>query len=144
MIWLLRHGEAEDTAPDELRKLTPKGRKQARAAGEALSAMGVELEACLSSPRVRAAETARIACESLGVEITSEPRLGGGGFDAEQLVAGLSTVLLVGHEPDFSRAVGDLTGARIQLKKGGLAAVDDRELKLLLRPRHLRAIASAG
>ena len=144
MIWLLRHGEAEDTSPDELRKLTPKGRKQARAAGEALSAMGVELEACLASPRVRAAETARLACESLGVEISSEPRLGGGGFDAEELIAGLDAVLLVAHEPDLSRAVGDLTGARIQLKKGGLAGVDDHELKLLLRPRDLRAIASAG
>ena len=50
-------------------------------------------------------------------------------------------MLLVGHEPDFSRAVHDLTGARVQLKKGGLAGVDGRELKVLMRPRELRAIA---
>ena len=43
--------------------------------------------------------------------------------------------MLVGHEPDFSRAIQHLTGARVDLKKGGLAAVDDGELLTLLRPR---------
>lgn len=141
MIWFLRHGEAEDTSPDELRKLTSKGKKQARAAAAALAAMGVKLDSCLTSPRVRAADTARLACEALEVEVTSEPALSGGDFDAERLAAGQGEVLLVGHEPDFSRAVHDLTGARVQLKKGGLAGVDGRELKVLMRPRELRAIA---
>ena len=141
MIWLLRHGEAEDSSPDELRKLTSKGKRQARAAGAALAAMGVKLDSCLTSPRVRAADTARLACEALAVEVTSEPALSGGEFDAEQLAAGQGEVLLVGHEPDFSRAVHDLTGARVQLKKGGLAGVDGRELRVLMRPRELRAIA---
>ncbi len=143
MIWLLRHGEAEDTAPDELRRLTSKGKKQARSAGAALAAMGVKLDSCLTSPRVRAADTARLACEALGVEVTSEPALSGGEFDAEQLAAGRGEVLLAGHDPDFSRAVHALTGARVQLKKGGLAAVDGRELKMLMRPRELRSIASS-
>jgi phosphohistidine phosphatase len=53
--------------------------------------------------------------------------------------------LLVGHEPDLSRVAGDLTGARLDLKKGGLAAVrlegSRGELVVLLRPRELVLIA---
>jgi phosphohistidine phosphatase SixA len=50
-------------------------------------------------------------------------------------------VLLVGHEPDFSRAVQLATGARVELKKGGLAAIDGSILSSLLRPPQLRRIA---
>ena len=53
-------------------------------------------------------------------------------------------MLLVGHEPDFSDALRSFTGARADMKKGGLAAMQDGVLVLLLRPRELRAIASAG
>ncbi|HEY8769539.1 MAG TPA: phosphoglycerate mutase family protein, partial [Thermoleophilaceae bacterium] len=66
MIWLLRHGDAEDGSPDAQRPLTDKGRAQANTAGSALAALGVELEACLTSPRLRAADTASLACEPLG------------------------------------------------------------------------------
>jgi len=142
MIWFLRHGDAEPGTPDADRRLTKKGEKQSRLAGRALAALGVRFDACLASPKVRAADTARIACEELGVEVTIEPALAGGDFDALELAAGLGEVLLVGHEPDFSRAVGDLTGGRPQMKKGGLAAVEDGELKSLLRPREIAAIAS--
>lgn len=141
MIWLLRHGDAEDGAPDAERKLTAKGEQQSRAAGAALAKLGVHLDICLSSPKVRAAETARLACEPLGIEVKLESRLAGGSFDAEGLAAGLGDVLLVGHDPDFSVAVRDLTGARTQLKKGGLAGIDGNELKVLLRPDELAAIS---
>jgi phosphohistidine phosphatase len=141
VIWLLRHGEAEDGSPDEARRLTPKGEEQARAAGGALKALGVELELCLTSPRVRAEQTARLACEALDVEVSIDDRLSGGPIDAEELAAGLDEVLLVGHDPDFSMAVHDLTGAQVRMKKGGLAGVDRGELKVLLRPRELAAIA---
>jgi phosphohistidine phosphatase len=71
-----------------------------------------------------------------------EPKLSGGPFDAEALAAGLGDeVLLVGHDPDFSMAVHDLTGAQVRMKKGGLAAVEKGELKVLLRPVETRAIA---
>jgi phosphohistidine phosphatase SixA len=70
-----------------------------------------------------------------------EERLSGGPFDAEELAAGLEEVLLVGHDPDFSMAVHSLTGAQVRLKKGGLAGVDRGELKVLLRPAELEAIA---
>ena len=60
-----------------------------------------------------------------------------------ELAAGLGeNVLLVGHEPDFSDAIRALTSARVDLKKGGLAAIDRGTLILLLRPRELKRIAA--
>ena len=140
MIWFLRHGDAADGADDFARPLTEKGERQSLAAGRALAELGVTIDACLTSPRVRALGTARLACEPLGVEPEVADELGGGDFDPEALAAGRGDVLLVGHEPDFSRAVGDLTGARIGMKKGGLAAVDGHVLTRLLRPSELKRI----
>ncbi len=86
MIWLLRHGDAEDTAADDAsRPLSKKGRRQSRAAGGALAALGVEVDACLTSPKLRAAETARIACEQLGVEVEFSDSLRGGVLDPGEL-----------------------------------------------------------
>lgn len=142
MIYLLRHGEAEDDAADDAsRRLTAKGERQAEAAGKALAQLGVEIEACITSPKVRAADTARIACQSLGLEVETSEELSGGPFDAAALAADRD-VLLVGHEPDFSGAVADLTGGRVKLKKGGLACVENAELRALLRPAELRRIAA--
>ena len=142
MIWLLRHGEAEDGSPDAERRLTEEGERQSRAAGAALSALGVRVDACFASPKVRAADSARLACESLEAEVRLEPALAGGPFDPQLLAAGLGEVLLVGHDPDFSMAVHDMTGAQVRMKKGGLAGVDRGELMVLLRPLELAAIAS--
>ena len=144
MIWLLRHAEAEDGSPDAERELTKDGRKQAENAGLALKALGAEPEICLTSPKVRAAETARLACEPLGIEYRHEPKLAGGPVDPEALAAGLDEVLLVGHDPDFSMAVHAATGAQVRMKKGGLAAIEKGELKVLLRPSELAAIATGG
>ena len=142
MIWLLRHAEAEDGSPDADRKLTKKGKEQAKNAGEALKALGVKPDLCFTSPKVRAMETARLACEFLECDFQLEPKLGGGPFDGEALAAGLDDVLLVGHDPDFSMAVHDMTGAQVRMKKGGLAGVEKGELKVLLRPSELKAIAA--
>src|SRR4051812_41324852 len=142
MIWLLRHGDAADGSPDAERPLTEKGERQARLAGLALKQLDVQISACLTSPKVRAADTAKLACEALDLDFQLEPKLAGGPFDAEELGAGLGEdVLLVGHDPDFSMAVHALTGAQVRMKKGGLAAVDSGELKILLRPAELEAIA---
>lgn len=141
MIWFLRHGDAADGADDFARELTEKGERQSHAAGSALAALGVELDACLTSPRVRAVQTAEIACAALSIEPEEAQELSGGDFDPGALAAGRGDVLLVGHEPDFSRAVGDLTGARIEMKKGGLAAVDGATLVALLRPAQIKRIA---
>ena len=151
-LWLLRHGEAEphDTRPDPERRLTPRGERQAIAAGRALRALGLEFTAAFTSPRVRAADTARLACESLGIEPVVQESLSGD-FDADDaraLMAGQDAdarVLLVGHEPDFSQLVFALTGGRIDLKKGGVAAVRldgaRAELIVLLRPRELESLS---
>jgi phosphohistidine phosphatase len=146
VIWLLRHGHAADGSPDAERPLTQKGEAQSRDAGTALAAIGVRLDACVSSPKVRAAETARIACEQLdGVEVQLDDRLAGGPFDAYDLAGEFGEeVLLVGHDPDFSSAVHSATGAQVRMKKGGLAGVAKGELMVLLRPSELSAIARAG
>lgn len=141
MLWLLRHGEAEDGNPDSARALTDKGRGQAAAAGHALRAMGVELDACLASPKVRAADTAHLACEALGLEVEIDQRLEGGPFEPCDLLDGREQVMLVGHDPDLSLAVHRLTGAQVRLRKGGLAGVDRGELVVLLRPAELAAVA---
>ena len=142
MIWLLRHGDAEDdAASDAARELTEKGRRQARVAGAALAALGARVDACLTSPRVRARDTAAIACAKLDVEPEEEAALEGGDFDPADVAADRGDVLLVGHEPDFSRAIQAATGSRVELKKGGLAAIEGGTLITLLRPGALKRIA---
>ena len=143
MIHLLRHGDAEEgDGDDAARRLTPKGERQAGAAGRALAALGANIDVCLTSPKVRALDTARLACDRLGLEPEIAEELRGGSFDSLALAAGRGDVLLVGHEPDFSGEVARLTGASVKLKKGGLAIVDGGTLLALLRPKDLAAIAS--
>jgi phosphohistidine phosphatase len=150
-LWLLRHGEAvpHDAKPDHERELTERGRDQARAAGRSLAALEVEVHLCFTSPKVRARETAELACAELGVEPVEHKPLAGDfdGRDALELLAaaeGDQRVLIVGHEPDFSQVVYDLSGARIDLKKGGIAALrmdgSRAELIVLMRPRELDRI----
>jgi phosphohistidine phosphatase len=157
-LWLLRHAEAEPhgTRTDAERRLTERGRQQARAAGVAIERLHGDFDAVLYSPRVRASQTAELAAEAWSEQqralLTVHPPLGGG-FDAAQALDALSGVhadgrlLLVGHEPDLSRTVGELTGARADVKKGGLAIVrlegGGGELAALLRPRELGFIADA-
>ena len=141
MLWLLRHAEAAEGRPDEARPLTPRGIEQARTAGLALARLGVQIESCLSSPKRRAMETAKLACEPLGVEISTESQLSGAMYDPERLAAGLGETMLVGHNPSMSNVLRDMTGARAHLRKGGIAAVQRGELILLMTPTELAAIA---
>jgi phosphohistidine phosphatase len=141
MLWLLRHAEAADGTPDDERPLTERGVIQAQDAGHAMSALGVTIDACLSSPKIRAVQTAQLACAPLGVEVTVDRRLAGEPFDASDLVAGLGDVLLVGHDPSFSLTLHDLTGTQARMKKGGLAGIAKGELVVLMRPAELTAIA---
>jgi phosphohistidine phosphatase len=151
-LWLLRHGEAvpHESKPDFERELTARGERQAVAAGEALARLGLELAACYTSPLVRARETAELACKELNVTPEARAVLGKG-FDldgARELLAAHGDderVLIVGHNPSFAQVVLDLTGARIDFKKGGVAAVRvsgvHGELIALLRPRELESLA---
>jgi phosphohistidine phosphatase len=143
MIYLLRHGDAENGAGDDAaRRLTKKGERQAETAGRALARLDSGIDVCLTSPKVRAADTAKIACRHLGLDVEIADQLRGGDFDPLDLAAGRGDVLLVGHEPDFSNAIAELTGARVKLKKGGVACVEEATLHCLLRPSELKAIAA--
>jgi phosphohistidine phosphatase len=160
-LWLLRHAEAEPhgTRRDAERRLTERGRQQACAAGVAIERLRADFDGVLFSPRVRARETAELAAENWSDQqralLTVHPPLSAD-FDAAQALDALSAVsadgrlLLVGHEPDMSRVVSELTGARADVKKGGLAIVKldvspadsaGGELVALLRPRELSLIA---
>jgi len=155
-LWLLRHADAEPhgTRADAERRLTERGRRQARAAGAAIARLRVYFDAVLYSPKVRASQTAKLAAESFSARQRSamavhEPL--GGGFDARDALAAARGVgadgklLVVGHEPDLSNVIAQLTGARADLKKGGLAIVRlegaGGELVALMRPRELFLIA---
>lgn len=145
---------------DAERRLTERGRQQAHAAGIAIERLRGDFDLVLFSPRVRARETAELAAEAWSEQqralLTVYPPLGGG-FDAAQALDALCGVpadgrlLVVGHEPDLSRIVGESTGARADVKKGGLAIVRlegtghaaGGELVALLRPRELGLIADA-
>ena len=165
-LWLLRHADAEPhgTREDSKRRLTERGERQARLAGEAIAQLGVEFEALLSSPEERALHTATVAAQAWSeqqrAKLETHPPLAEG-FDARQALAVMSAlpsrprpageaapldrVLLIGHEPDLSTVVAELTGARIDLKKGGLAIVridgPGGQLLVLLRPGELALIA---
>jgi phosphohistidine phosphatase len=160
-LWLLRHGDAEPhgTRADDLRRLTARGERQSRAAGIALARMAITFDRVLFSPKVRARRTAELAAADWVAQrratLHEHPPLAGG-FRADQARDALASLpaaahlLLVGHEPDLSRVVVELTGGgRVDLKKGGLAMVRLEgagselvgELAVLLRPRELALIA---
>ncbi len=143
MIYLLRHGDAEPDQGDgdAARRLTPKGEGQARAAGLAMARLGINIDSCLASPRVRAWRTAELACESLGIEPELSGPIGTGDYDALDLASGRGDTLIVGHEPVLSTEVARITGAGIRLRKGGLAALEPNTLHALLRPTELAVIA---
>jgi len=150
-LWLLRHGEAEphDARDDHDRRLTPRGEEQARAAGRALAALELPIHLVFASPKVRAWDTAVLACEALGVEpIVHRPVADGfDRADALELVAadGDRRILVVGHNPDFEQLVYDLTGARVELRKGAVAGIrmqgSQGQLMALLQPRELARLA---
>jgi phosphohistidine phosphatase len=151
-LWLLRHGDAEpgEDIDDAERRLTERGVREARDAGAALAALGLRFVAALTSPRARARDSARLACGPLGLEPVEHGPLSQA-FDSEAALTVMAghedgaAVLMVGHEPDLSQVVHDLTGGRIDLKKGGVAAVRlegaRSELIALLRPRELEQLA---
>ena len=144
MIYLLRHGTAEHgDGDDAARRLTADGERESVAAGQAMAKLGLNVDACLTSPKVRAADTARLACEALGVEPEVQGELAGSGFDTTALATGRGDVLLVGHNPGFTTEVGRLTGATAKLRKGGLAVIEGGVLLALLRPEDLAAIAAS-
>ena len=122
ILW--RHADAEDGAPDLERKLTAEGRRQAERVGAWLLAhLPADFEV-ISSPALRAQQTAA----ALRRKITTSGRIAPGAsaqaiLKAAGWPAGGPTVVLVGHQPDFGQAIAHLVaGARAEwrLKKGAL------------------------
>lgn len=132
LVYFLRHAEAEDVSPlgDAGRALTDRGLKRSRQVGRALAGLDVTPDLILTSPLQRALQTAEGVLESLQTRLEVADDLGGN-LDLETLremleVHGpVASVLLVGHEPDFSQTIGDLIGGgRVEMKKGAVACVE--------------------
>ena len=151
-LWLLRHGEAvpHESKPDADRELTARGERQAVAAGEGLARLGVEFDACYTSPKLRALATAQLACRALNIEPQVADPLADGftADDAFELLMAHgedARVLVVGHDPSFTQVVHAMTGGQVDFKKGGVAVVravrTGGELLALLRPRELESLA---
>jgi phosphohistidine phosphatase len=110
-LFLVRHAHAAAGTPDDLRPLTTEGREQARALGERLAA--VRPDVVLSSPLLRARETADAIARAAGASLRVEDALAPGAT-AESVVAAAAgageTVVVVGHQPDCSEIAAALTG----------------------------------
>ncbi|MBD0348703.1 MAG: phosphohistidine phosphatase SixA [Thermoleophilia bacterium] len=127
-VYLVRHAEAAPGEPDELRELTPAGQETARALGTQLAANGVRPAALLTSPLLRARQTAGELARSLGVEAEPDERLAPGATPKglREAVAGRGeTVIAVAHQPDCGLIVAALTGGEPpRFPPGGVVAVE--------------------
>jgi phosphohistidine phosphatase SixA len=110
-VYLVRHAEAAPGEPDELRALTPEGRRAARDLGERLAADGVRPDALISSPLLRARETADEIGRAVDVEPETDDRLGFGATAAglrDAIEGRGETVVAIGHQPDCGRIAAEL------------------------------------
>ncbi len=139
LIDLLRHADAGDpmawNGPDSERPLSEKGRKQANRLGDHLAAIGFRADAIITSPKIRAAETAQLVAERIEVIVTEDERLAGS-LDLDVIEAILDDAgdpdeaMLVGHDPDFSELLSVLCAAGVTMRKGALARIEvDRPLQ---------------
>ncbi len=135
VVYFLRHADAEpDVAPDFNRQLTPKGLEQAEKVGKFLLRYGLLPEVIISSPVIRAHQTAKIVAQKLGNAAIVEGRWLACGMTPDTCLRELaafeekSSVLLVGHEPDFGEVISALIGLHdsngIKVRKASLTAVD--------------------
>jgi len=127
-LYLVRHAEAERGEPDELRRLTAAGRRQARELGRRLAADGVRPDAVLTSPLLRARETGEEIARATGAPCLADERLAPGATadDVRSVVAGRGEqVVLVGHQPDLGRIAAALAGGdEPSFPAGGMVALD--------------------
>jgi phosphohistidine phosphatase len=139
-LYFLRHADAGDpeawTRPDAERPLSSKGKRQTDLLARFLDSTAFRPDAILTSPKMRAEQTARPIAKRLGVEVTIEPRLGQP-LELATLESILrdagdpERVVLSGHDPDFSDLVVELTGMpEFEMKKGAFVRIDvDRPLR---------------
>ena len=127
-LYLVRHAEAASGDPDELRPLTPEGRAAARELGQRLAAEGVRPDAVLTSPLLRARETAAELARPAGLSPEPDDRLAPGA-SAEDVRAAAGErggiVVVVGHQPDCGKIAAALTGGpEPAFPPGGMLAID--------------------
>lgn len=134
-LYFLRHGHAawpEWKGSDDDRPLNARGIKETHQVAAFLRRLGVAPDVIVSSPLPRADQTARITAGELGSKVVNEAALSPG-FGANRIQSILAhcreaqEVMIVGHEPDFSKALEILTGARLKLAKSGVALVETEE-----------------
>ena len=125
---IVRHAEAAAGEPDELRPLTAEGRETARALGQRLDSEGIRPDAVLTSPLLRARETAQELARPAGLEAEPDERLAPGATAAGVRAAAQErgeTVVVVGHQPDCSRIAAELTGSEEPpFPPGGMLAIE--------------------
>jgi phosphohistidine phosphatase len=122
---LVRHAEAAPGDPDELRPLTPAGHDAARALGERLA--GERIDVILTSPLLRARQTAEAIARSSRAPVEVDERLAPGATAAttREAVAGKGeTVVTVGHQPDCGEIVLELTGREQRFPPASFAEVE--------------------
>jgi phosphohistidine phosphatase len=130
-LYFLRHGEADWPnwkQPDADRPLTKAGKKEMRVVAKFLARVKAKPSLILTSPLPRAAQTAEIASDHLKIKCRVENLLAPG-FGKRQFESLFEkypnqSLMLVGHEPDFSGAIAALTGASLKLSKAGVALVE--------------------
>ncbi len=124
-LFLARHAAAAPGHPDELRPLTPEGREQARALGERLVPGRPEI--VLTSPLLRARETADAVAGATGAELRIDDRLRPGAT-AELLLEAVrgagEVVVAVGHQPDCSEIAADLGAGEVVFGPGAVLEID--------------------
>jgi phosphohistidine phosphatase len=127
-VFLIRHAKAEPGEPDALRALNERGRTQARDLGQRFAQDGIRPDAVLSSPLLRARQTAEAIAKATGVEVEVEERLAPGATvdDLRDVVRGRgATIVVVGHQPDCSQIAAAVTGGpEPQFKTAGMAELD--------------------
>jgi phosphohistidine phosphatase len=134
-LFIIRHAIAVDRSPDiqdDARPLTDEGKKRFRLAARGLARLFPKPDLLLTSPLLRARQTARIAGKAWGLPQTEEAALGGGSVaeleTALRRIPARAAVALVGHEPQVSEFLAHLIGSsqpdRLTFKKGGVAVVD--------------------
>ncbi len=127
-LYLVRHAEAAPGEPDELRRLTPQGREQARALGQKLGADGAQPGTILTSPLLRARETGGELARALDATTEPDDRLAPGASpdDVRAAVAGRGDeIVVVGHQPDCGRIAAALTcGPEPPFPAGGVFVVE--------------------
>jgi phosphohistidine phosphatase SixA len=127
-LYLVRHADAAPGEPDELRPLTALGRQQARDLGARLAGRGATGAAVISSPLLRARETAEEIARALGTTPATDERLAPGATATavrEAVAEHGGEVVVVGHQPDCSRVAAELTGGpEPPFPKAGLAVID--------------------